>query len=158
MKEIIKKIATKIRNGMKEFFTMLAQGLIDEKVDEALDREREYTRWLNDKANVKLLKTIVHRCPEDHFIVLATDKYLYQGLQETRNVMRAHPEKAFTCGTALGYPVHSEKPITETDYQTAYAINPYSNEYRNNPDKTMEDMVKCLKGEFITYFEYASFN
>ena len=158
MKEVIKKIATKIRNGMKEILAMLLQGLIEEKVDKALAREREHTRWLNDKANAKLLETIVRRCPDDHFIVLATADDLYQGLQETRNVMRAHQGRAFVSGTALKYPIHSERPVTEADYQTAYAINPYSYEYRNNPDKTKDDVVKCFKGKFITYFEYATFN
>lgn len=158
MKEIIKKIATKVRNGMKEFFAMLAQDLISKKVDEALSRERERTCWLNAKANARLLETIVRKCPYDHFVVLATADDLYQGLQETRNVMRANPERAFISGTALKYPVHSERPITSDDYQTAYALNPYSYEYRNDPDKMKKNVVNCFKSEIITYFEYAKFN
>ena len=68
--------------------------------------------------------------------------------------MRAHPESAFRSGTALRYPVHSERPITADDYQTAYALNPYSSEYT---DKVNEEVVKVFNGNFITYFEYASF-
>lgn len=158
MNKGIKKVTTAIRSCVKEFFKMLAQNLIDEEVYEALNKEREHTRWMNDKANLQLLETIIRNCPDNQFIVLSSTDYLYQGLQETRNVMRAQRESAFVSGTALGYPVHSERPITASDYQTAYAINPYSDEFRNNPDKAKKDIVNCFNGERITYFEYAYFN
>lgn len=153
MKEIIKKI----RNGVKEFFKTLAAGLIDEEVYKALKHERDHERWLNDKATIELLKTVLRWCPENHFVVLSTDGDLFQGLQETRNVMRAHPESAFVSGRALTYPLHTERPITEDSYETAYAINPSSIHYFNNSDEIVKDIVKCLNGENITYFEYAKF-